>query len=94
MFLLISFIGDLTMPPRKKRTKKEKPARSSCICGDNCHENHSHLPGLLLMGIGLIALPLNFGIVSGFEWARAWPLVIVLIGAVLVAKVGICRGRS
>ena len=82
------------MPPRKKRKKTETSVRSSCICGDNCHENHSHLPGLLLMGAGLVALPLNFGLIAGLEWARAWPLVIVLIGAVMVAKVGICRSKS
>jgi len=75
------------MPPRKKTI-------SRCFCGDNCHEKHSHLPGLLLAGLGLVALPLNFGLVAGLEWARAWPLVLVLIGTILVAKVGICRSKS
>lgn len=77
------------MPPRKKAPKEAR----SCACGDNCNEEHSHLPGLLLAGLGIVALPLNFGMVAGVEWARAWPVLLVLAGFVLVAKVAICRNR-
>lgn len=79
------------MSPLKK-SKSARPA--SCACGDNCHEEHSHLPGLLIAGLGLIALPLNFGLISGLEWARAWPLLLVVIGVIMAVKVTICRSRS
>jgi len=78
------------MPPRKKSVKERK----TCICGDNCHEKHSHLPGLLLMALSLVALPLNLGLIPGMEWALAWPVLGVLIGVALVAKVMICRRSS
>jgi len=74
--------------------KKSSNVKSSCVCGGDCHDRHSRLPGLLLMALGLVALPINFGLVPGFEWALAWPLLLVVIGAVLVVRVHICRSRS
>ncbi len=79
------------MPPKRKPTQKK--SRSACACGDNCHDSHSHLPGLLLAAFGVLGLEANFGVI-GVESLRAWPLVLVLLGAVLVAKVSICRTRS
>jgi LiaI-LiaF-like transmembrane region len=81
------------MPPKKKPSKSE-PSKRGCVCGSDCHTQDSHLPGLLLVAFGLLALPVNFGLIPGMEWALAWPLLIVLVGAVLVVKVGICRGSS
>ncbi len=66
----------------------------SCMCGSNCHEEHSHLPGLLLAAFGLLALPVNFGLIPGMEWALAWPVLIVFIGVVLALRVNICRTQS
>lgn len=77
------------MPPKKKTAKK-----STCICGGDCRNNHPHLPGLLLTAFGLIALPLNFDMIPGFEWARAWPLLVVLSGLVMVVRVYICNSKS
>jgi hypothetical protein len=89
------------MVSRKKKTvpptvKEPASAASSkgCRCGDNCHEDHSHLPGYLLIAFGLLALPINFGLISGLEWAKAWPLLLVLVGATLVAKVTLCKAQS
>mgnify|MGYP001187607845 CR=1 FL=1 len=81
------------MPSKKKSTKIES-VRKTCVCGSDCHDEHSHLPGLLLVAFGMLALPINFGLIPGMEWALAWPLLIVLIGAAMVMKVGICRGSS
>jgi hypothetical protein len=80
------------MPPKKKSAKKE--SRNICLCGDNCHDEHAHLPGLLLAALGLLALPLNFGLIPGVEWAQAWPVLMVCIGMVLALKVSICRIKS
>jgi len=76
--------------------KKKKSVKSSkkCMCGDDCHAIDSWLPGYLLMGFGLLALPINFGILEGMEWAKAWPLMLVLVGAALVVKIELCRGKS
>ncbi|NYZ73905.1 hypothetical protein H0O00_02070 [Candidatus Micrarchaeota archaeon] len=79
------------MPPKRKST--EKKSRSGCACGDNCHESNSHLPGILLAAFGVLGLEANFGLI-GMDALRAWPLMLVLIGLVLVAKVTICRTRS
>jgi hypothetical protein len=78
------------MPRKSKSTKKER----LCVCGSDCHDTHSHLPGLLLSALGLLALPINFGLIPGMEWALAWPLLLVLVGAVMVAKVAICKSSS
>ena len=77
------------MPPKRK--SNEKKAR--CACGDNCTEKHSHLPGLLLAAFGVLGLQANFGLL-GMDALRAWPLFLVLIGGVLIAKVTICRNKS
>jgi hypothetical protein len=84
------------MPPRKKAKSKDSAAasRKGCVCGHSCHEDDAHLPGLLLLGLGLVALPINLGLVSGMEWALAWPLLIVFVGIVLALRVNICRMSS
>lgn len=79
------------MPPKRKTS--EKKSRSGCACGDSCTDTHSHLPGLLLAAFGVLGLEANYGLL-GMDALRAWPLFVVLIGLVLVAKVTICRSRS
>jgi hypothetical protein len=37
-------------------------------------------------GGGLMTLPLNFGLMPGLEWAKAWPLILVLFGIVFIVK--------
>lgn len=74
------------MPPRK-RTKKRaasKPAKS---------EENPHLPGYLLIAFGLLALPINFGLLPGLEWLKAWPLLLVLFGVAFVVKTVLSKGR-
>ena len=74
---------------------KKKPAPSkTCICGGECKTNHPRLSGYLLIAFGLLALPINFGLLSGLEWAKAWPLILVLIGAVMIIKVTVCQMKS
>ena len=78
----------------KKSAKTATAAKSSNICkvcGGNCHEKHAHLPGYLLIAFGLLLFPVNFGLIPGVEWAKAWPLVLVLFGFVYLSKVSICR---
>ena len=36
--------------------------------------------GILLIGIGLMFLASNLGSLPEFDWARSWPLVLVVIG--------------
>lgn len=82
------------MPPRKKKSKPVAAMKKGCMCGSDCHEEHSHLPGFLLAALGLLALPINFGMIPGLEWALAWPLLIVFVGLVLALRVNICRAQS
>lgn len=83
-------------PKKKKPLVPSEPQKvpKPCLCGDNCHEPHAHLPGFLLIALGFLVLPLNYGLVANLEWARAWPLAIVLVGCILVVKVTICRKQS
>ncbi len=82
------------VPPIEKAKPRSVAAIKSCSCGDNCHEDHAHLPGYLLIALGLLALPINFGLIQGLEWAKAWPLLLVLVGATIVAKVTYCKAKS
>ncbi len=71
--------------------KKSDKSSRNCMCGDNCHDLDAWLPGYLLICLGLLALAVNFGILDSVSWARAWPLLLVLGGAVMVVKVELCR---
>jgi hypothetical protein len=73
MIINISFVylsGD-PMPSKKKIQKKE-------------HADDSHIPGALLLGLGLIALPINFDMMPGLEAAKAYPILISLFGIVML----------
>jgi hypothetical protein len=75
-----------------KKSAKTKTYSDTCkVCGGNCHEKHAHLPGYLLIAFGLLLFPINFDLIPGVEWAKAWPLVLVLFGFVYISKVTICR---
>lgn len=83
----------------RSKTKTAKPKSSSkgpksCICGSECYDKHANLPGYILIALGLVAIPLNLGMMGGFDLARAWPLLFVLFGFVLLAKVQLCRHKS
>jgi len=85
------------MVKKRTKTKKTKPAKKStnkCYCGSECHDDHAHLPGYLLIALGLLAVPLNFGLLPGLEFAKAWPLLLVLFGFVVLVKVQFCRHKS
>ena len=83
-----------TKKASKKTKKKTNKEYLRCYCGADCHDEHAHLPGYLLIALGLLALPINLGFIPGLEWAKAWPLLLVLFGFVLLAKVSICRMKS
>lgn len=70
------------MPPRKKSTKKKAP---------KIHDTHPRLPGYLLIVFGLVCLFINFDLVAGLEWLKAYPLLLVLAGFVSLVKVTIAR---
>ncbi|HSB47847.1 MAG TPA: hypothetical protein VLD37_07585 [Candidatus Bilamarchaeum sp.] len=59
--------------PSKKKTAKTAAA----------HDD-SHLPGALLLGLGLLALPINFDLVPGLEVAKAYPILVSLLGIVML----------
>lgn len=59
------------MPSKRKVQKKE-------------HADDSHLPGALLLGLGLIALPINFDLIPGLQVAKAYPILISLLGIVML----------
>ena len=80
---------------KKARSSKESPReRRSCTCG-SCEHPHPHLPGALLIALGLAFLPVSFGFFPQFDFvARGWPILLVMFGVVLVAKTAICTSRS
>jgi hypothetical protein len=76
------------MPPRKKRRKAStRTTRASR------YEENPHLPGYLLIAFGLLALPINFGLLPGLEWLKAWPLLLVLFGFAHLTKTFLSKGR-
>lgn len=78
---------------RKKRSTKAKPKNHGRDFYKEALDPYAHLPGYLLIAFGLLALPLNFGLLGGMEWVKAWPLLLVLFGFSILAKVAICRSR-
>ncbi|HID72996.1 TPA: hypothetical protein EYP38_03560 [Candidatus Micrarchaeota archaeon] len=80
-------------PRRRPAAKPSRPARSSskCFCGSECNMQHARLPGYLLIALGIMAVPLNFGFLPMMDWAKAWPLLLVLFGFVLVIRTTLCR---
>ncbi len=87
-------------PVKRKRPQARKPASRArpaaraakkCTCGSNCHDDHARLPGYLAIALGVLAVPLNFGFVPTLEWAKAWPLLFVLFGFVMVIRATLCR---
>lgn len=80
--------------PRVKRpTASKTPKAPRCVCGGSCDDTHARLPGYLLIALGMMAVPLNFGLFPQLDWARAWPLVLVLFGFVLVVRTVICKQK-
>lgn len=80
---------------RKSARTAESVSTDYCdVCGGNCREKNANLPGYLLIAFGLLLFPINFDMIPGIEWAKAWPLVLVLFGFVYIAKVTICRKIS
>ena len=81
------------MPPKKKA--KKKPVKKSSRAAKPSAKKHSvrdaHLPGYLMIAFGLIGLGINFDLLGGLTWAKAYPLLAVLFGAVALVKVIISR---
>ncbi|MEM4359074.1 MAG: DUF5668 domain-containing protein [Candidatus Bilamarchaeaceae archaeon] len=77
-----------------KKPKKTEPAKQACVCGGDCLEKGAYLPGYLLIALGSLALPINFDLLPGLQWAKAWPLLLVLFGIVIIVKTAICRRKS
>ncbi len=90
MFLFILLL--FTYGDRVMASKKLKKIKKNCKCGGDCFDKSSALPGYLLAGLGLVALPANFGLLG--PALRAWPLFAVLLGAVLVVKVTLCKKHT
>ena len=71
------------MPPRKKRKRTKTVSRK--------RDPYPRLPGYLLIVFGLICLFINFDLLPGLEWAKAYPLLVVLAGFVSLVKVSISK---
>ena len=71
---------------RSRKTKSfsafsaEKPQKKKLVYND------LHIPGILLVLFGLTLLPVNFGLLPQFEVFRAWPILFVLFGVVLIVN--------
>ena len=62
------------MPPKKKKKTSRKI-------------NDGHVPGFLMIAFGVLGLALNFDLIEGLQWAKAYPLLAVLFGFAVLAKV-------
>lgn len=50
------------------------------------HRNHQVL-GLILIGLGILFVPINFGWWSWLNWAMFWPLTLIILGiAILLGR--------
>lgn len=91
---MVIMVKKRTKSRSKTKAAKPKTASKNCICGSECYDKHANLPGYILIALGLVAIPLNLGMMGGFDLAKAWPLLFVLFGFVLLAKVQLCRHKS
>ena len=73
------------MSPKKSNIKSKKK---------HDHDPHPHLRGYLMIAFGLLGLSLNFDLLEGLEWAKAYPLLLVLLGIVMLAEIVISREVS
>ncbi len=78
-------------PPTVPPSPKAPHSLKRCACGGDCHDEHAHLPGYLLIALGALAVPINFGMIPVLEWTKAWPLLLVLFGFVYIVKTSLCR---
>lgn len=72
------------MPPKKKARKK--PAKKAPAVKHHSVRD-SHLPGYLMIAFGLLGLGINYDLLGGMDWAKAYPLLAVLFGIVALVKV-------
>ena len=79
------------MPPKKKSKKKPVKKSASKPSSKKHGVRDAHLPGYLMIAFGLIGLGINFDLLGGMTWAKAYPLLAVLFGAVALVKVIISR---
>lgn len=73
------------MPPKRKTRKKTAPKKKEPEVRD------AHLPGYLMIALGLMGLGINFELFAGMGWAKAYPLLAVLFGVVALVKVIISK---
>jgi len=66
------------MPPKKKKKTSRKRVE---------RVNDGHVPGFLMITFGVLGLALNFDLIEGLQWAKAYPLLAVLFGFAVLAKV-------
>lgn len=71
------------MPPKRKSRKKRDVSKGRAT--------HPRLPGYLMITFGLLGIFINFDLISGLEWAKAYPLAFILLGFVAVVKTFIAR---
>ncbi|MBU0591848.1 hypothetical protein KKF81_00820 [Candidatus Micrarchaeota archaeon] len=83
------------MPSKKKNpSRKNRRARSKkLVKHSEHHETHPHLPGYLMIAFGLLGLSVNFDLINGLDWAKAYPLLVVLFGFVVLVKVSLARSK-
>jgi hypothetical protein len=83
----------ISMKTRKKLKRKTSLKNNACVCG-SCEYPNPHLPGYLIMALGMMFLPISFGFMPEFDWiAKGWPILVVLFGMVLVAKASVCSSQ-
>jgi len=79
---------------KKSKSSEKKSEEKNCMCG-SCDDPNPHLPGYILISLGLVFLPVTLGFVPQVEWmARGWPILAVLFGVTLVAKAAVCSIKS
>ena len=49
------------------------------------HQHGTNIVGIILIVIGIFSLLANFGLLNWFSWDIFWPLVLVAIGALIIA---------
>lgn len=76
------------MPPKKK-TRKKTAKKAPAV--KNHKVQDSHLPGYLMIAFGLLGLGINYNLIGGMNWAKAYPLLAVLFGIVALVKVVISK---
>ena len=85
--LLIYLLLAIFIPEREKSSSSSTDATSQIRTSSDktLVERRRQLAGVIVIGLGIVLLAANFGWFAWFSFGRLWPLLLIALGAALLA---------